>query len=102
MLDEALDNSKNQQMAVVLRYINNNGEVMKRFVEVVHVSDTISLSIKYAIDNFFAKHGLSISKLCFLQKKRKNTLLAKQHENMVAHFKHGEISTRRGLHVPGK
>ncbi|KAK1381917.1 hypothetical protein POM88_019652 [Heracleum sosnowskyi] len=46
MLDEARDNSVKEQMAVVLRYVNDRGEVMERFVGVVHVRDTTSLSLK--------------------------------------------------------
>ena len=41
-----------------LRYLGNNGEVIERFFGVVDVHDITSLSLKNAIDNFFAKHGL--------------------------------------------
>lgn len=63
LLDEARDNSVKEQMAVVLRYLNSHGAIVERFVGVVHVKDTTALSLKSAIDNFFAEHGLSISKI---------------------------------------
>ncbi|KAL6531211.1 hypothetical protein OROHE_014280 [Orobanche hederae] len=63
LLDEARDNSVKEQMAVVIRYANNRGEVLERFVGVVHVQDTTAVSLKSAIDNFFSKHGLSMSKV---------------------------------------
>ena len=50
-------------MAIVLRYDNNHGAVVERFLEVVHVSATTALSLKSGIDNFFAKHGLSVSNI---------------------------------------
>lgn len=63
MIDEARDSSVKEQMAVVLRYVNNKGEILERFVGVVHVKDTTALSLKNAIHNFFAKYGLSISQI---------------------------------------
>ena len=63
LLDEARDNSIKEQMAVVIRYANNRGEVLDRFVGVVHVKDTTAVSLKSSIDDFFSKHGLSMSKV---------------------------------------
>ncbi|XP_051140699.1 uncharacterized protein LOC127258093 [Andrographis paniculata] len=50
-------------MSIVLRFVNNKGEVIERFLGVVHVRDTSSKSLKESIDDFFAKHGLSFSKI---------------------------------------
>ncbi|XP_076912634.1 uncharacterized protein LOC143571004 [Bidens hawaiensis] len=50
-------------MAVVLRYVDDVGEVIERFVGVVHVTDTCASSLKSAIDNFFAKNNLTMSKV---------------------------------------
>ncbi|CAM8944628.1 unnamed protein product [Rhodiola kirilowii] len=50
-------------MAIVLRYVNDHGAVMERFIGLVHVVDTTSLALKRGIDEFFAKYGLSLSKL---------------------------------------
>ncbi|CAM8956134.1 unnamed protein product [Rhodiola kirilowii] len=50
-------------MAIVLRYVNDHVIVMERFIGVVHVVDTTSLALKRGIDEFFAKYGLSLSKL---------------------------------------
>ncbi|XP_059658427.1 uncharacterized protein LOC132304714 [Cornus florida] len=49
-------------MAIVLRYVKN-GSVIERFLGMVHVTDTTTLSLKMAIDNVFSTHGLSISRL---------------------------------------
>ncbi|XP_076955846.1 uncharacterized protein LOC143630822 [Bidens hawaiensis] len=50
-------------MAVVLRYVDDGGEVIERFVGVIHVTDTCASSLKSAIDNFFAKNNLTMSKV---------------------------------------
>ncbi|XP_042396805.1 zinc finger MYM-type protein 1-like [Zingiber officinale] len=40
LLDEARDCSVKEQMAVVIRYVNKHGEVIERFMAVVHVATT--------------------------------------------------------------
>ncbi|XP_074591761.1 uncharacterized protein LOC141847605 [Curcuma longa] len=63
MVDECRDSSVKEQMGVVLRYVNKQGCVIERFLAVVHVSDTSAISLKKAIDELFAKHKLSLSRL---------------------------------------
>ncbi|XP_052302967.1 uncharacterized protein LOC127904272 [Populus trichocarpa] len=50
-------------MAVVLRYVDNNGHIIERFLGIQHVRDTTASSLKAAIEALFSKHGLSISRL---------------------------------------
>ncbi|XP_070662497.1 uncharacterized protein [Malus domestica] len=50
-------------MAMMLRYVDDNGHVIERFVGIQHVTDTTSSSLKDAINTFFSRNGLSISKL---------------------------------------
>nr|XP_028945166.1 zinc finger MYM-type protein 1-like [Malus domestica] len=63
LVDEARDVSVKEQMAMVLRYVDDNEHVIERFVGIQHVTDTTSSSLKDAIDTFFSRNGLSISKL---------------------------------------
>ncbi|KAM2549739.1 hypothetical protein TB1_014072 [Malus domestica] len=63
LVDEARDVSVKEQMAMVLRYVDDNGHVIERFVGIQHVTDTTSSSLKDAIDTLFSRYGLSISKL---------------------------------------
>ena len=43
--------------------INLGGFVNERFVGVVHVQDTSSLSLKVGIDSLLAEHSLSLSRV---------------------------------------
>ncbi|XP_070667468.1 uncharacterized protein [Malus domestica] len=63
LVDEARNVSMKEQMAMVLRYVDDNGHVIERFVGIQHVTDTTSSSLKDAIDTFFSRNGLSISTL---------------------------------------
>ncbi|XP_052307415.1 uncharacterized protein LOC18096865 [Populus trichocarpa] len=63
LIDESRDISIKEQMAVVLRYVDNNGHIIERFLGIQHVRDTTASSLKAAIEALFSKHGLSISRL---------------------------------------
>ncbi|WVZ77319.1 hypothetical protein U9M48_025200 [Paspalum notatum var. saurae] len=60
LMDESRDASIKEQMAVVLRYVNNKGHVIERFLGVEHVPDTTSAALKAALDAMLLGHGLSI------------------------------------------
>ncbi|CAI9259805.1 unnamed protein product [Lactuca saligna] len=57
LVDESSDVSKKEQMVIVLRYVDNCGVVKERFIGVVHVKDTSSLTLKAAIDDVFTRQG---------------------------------------------
>ncbi|KAJ0967581.1 hypothetical protein J5N97_024498 [Dioscorea zingiberensis] len=63
LLDESCDKSIKEQMAVIVRFVNKKGQVIERFLVVEHVVDTSATSLKTALDGFFARCGLSISRL---------------------------------------
>lgn len=63
LVDEARDISIKEQMAIVLRYVNCNGDIIERFLGLVHVSDTTASALKETIELIFAKNGLSLSKI---------------------------------------
>ena len=49
LVDEARDISVKEQMTVALRYVDERGFVIERFLSIVHVTDTTALSLKVAI-----------------------------------------------------
>ncbi|KAL5559866.1 hypothetical protein UlMin_036077 [Ulmus minor] len=63
LVDESRDISTKEQMAIVLHYVNNKGQVIERFIGIAHVSSTTALSLKSAIDKLFSRYSLSISRL---------------------------------------
>ncbi|KAM2898134.1 hypothetical protein COP2_007703 [Malus domestica] len=50
-------------MAIVLRYVDKNGHVVERFIDIEHVTGTAAISLKETIDEVFSRHKLSMSRL---------------------------------------
>jgi len=63
LIDKSHDISIKKQMAVVLRYVDNNEHIIERFFGIQHVSDITANSLKATIEALYFKHGLSISRL---------------------------------------
>ncbi|RID52902.1 hypothetical protein BRARA_G00332 [Brassica rapa] len=63
VVSKSADVSNKEQMAVVFRFVDKSESVKERFVGVAHVNETSSLSLKSAVDDLFAKHGLSLKHL---------------------------------------
>ncbi|XP_026444004.1 zinc finger MYM-type protein 1-like [Papaver somniferum] len=62
LLDESKDISSKEQVAIVLRYVHKD-QVIERFLGIEHVNSTTVVSLKATVDDFFSRHGLSISRL---------------------------------------
>ncbi|CAN6708667.1 unnamed protein product [Malus baccata var. baccata] len=63
LVNEACDVSIKEQMTVILCYVDKNGKVIERFVEVQHVPDTTSNTLKESIDAFIHFNELSFFNL---------------------------------------
>ncbi|XP_021764865.1 zinc finger MYM-type protein 1-like [Chenopodium quinoa] len=62
LADESSDVSQKEQLALVLRFVNrDSGKVMERFLGIVHVGNTIALTLKDAIMSLLVEHSLSPS-----------------------------------------
>uniref|UniRef100_A0A0D3DV90 HAT C-terminal dimerisation domain-containing protein n=1 Tax=Brassica oleracea var. oleracea TaxID=109376 RepID=A0A0D3DV90_BRAOL len=59
LVDESADSHK-EKMGVVLRFVDKRGAIEERFIGVVHVKETSSLALKSAIDDLFARYGMSL------------------------------------------
>ncbi|XP_074323642.1 uncharacterized protein LOC141660546 [Apium graveolens] len=63
LVDESRDISVKEKMVILLRYVNKSGCIVERFLGVVHVGDTTSLSLKFGVEELLQKHQLSITRI---------------------------------------
>ncbi|GJN09883.1 hypothetical protein PR202_ga27931 [Eleusine coracana subsp. coracana] len=49
MVDESRDESKKEQMAIVLRFVNKEGLIKEHFLDIIHVKDTAALTLKNSV-----------------------------------------------------
>ena len=63
LIDESCDISTKEQMAVVLRFVDKKGHVVEHLLGFEHVTNTSALSLKVVVEDLFARHGLSLSRL---------------------------------------
>nr|KYP64740.1 Zinc finger MYM-type protein 1 [Cajanus cajan] len=63
IIDEARDESKREQMAIVIRFVDKNGFVKERFLDLVHVKDTTSSTLKQEICLVLSNHNLNIENI---------------------------------------
>ncbi|XP_020973057.1 zinc finger MYM-type protein 1-like [Arachis ipaensis] len=63
IIDEARDESKREQMSVVLRFVDKHGCVQERFFDLIHVSDTCSLTLKTEISLVLSRYNLDVQNL---------------------------------------
>ena len=63
IVDEARDESVREQMAVVLRFVDNDGFVRERFFGVAHVFDTVALTLKKEIYSLLSRYNLDIQNI---------------------------------------
>ncbi|KAM3214800.1 hypothetical protein ACQJBY_067016 [Aegilops geniculata] len=60
LVDECRDESKKEQMAVVLRFANIEGVIREHFLDLVHVRDTSALTLKNTIIAVLVDNGLNV------------------------------------------
>ncbi|XP_058780373.1 uncharacterized protein LOC131654011 [Vicia villosa] len=63
LIDESRDISIKEQMAVMLRFVNDKGHIVERFIALHHVKDTTSEALKDALYGILDKYTLSISRI---------------------------------------
>ncbi|XP_049345372.1 uncharacterized protein LOC125809837 [Solanum verrucosum] len=93
---ESKDVSYKEQMTLILRYVNKEGEVIERFVGIIHLT-LVSLAKKDSnVDDFFClvTNMLNIAGASF---KRKDLLRKHQAEQLEDLLISGEVHTGQGL-----
>jgi len=61
MVDEARDESKKEQMAIVIRFVSKEGHIMERFLDLIHVKDTAAVTLKESIYAVLANNNLNVN-----------------------------------------
>ncbi|CAL5329405.1 unnamed protein product [Camellia sinensis] len=63
LVDESEDESKREQMAIVLRFVDKYGFIKERFFDIVHVLNTTSATLKEKICNVLSRHNLGVQNI---------------------------------------
>ncbi|XP_073121656.1 uncharacterized protein [Henckelia pumila] len=63
IVDEARDESKKEQMSIVLRFVDKDGYVQERFFGIVHVKDTAASTLKEGIFSVLSRHTLDVQNI---------------------------------------
>lgn len=63
LIDEARDESKREQMAIILRFVDKDGFVRERFFHVVHVKDTMSSTLKNEVCAVLSRYDLHVENI---------------------------------------
>ncbi|TVU39404.1 hypothetical protein EJB05_12821, partial [Eragrostis curvula] len=63
LIDESRDVSIAEQMAVIVRFVNDKGMVVERFLGLQHVPDTTSNALKKALLQMLSRYGLVVARL---------------------------------------
>ncbi|XP_074293219.1 uncharacterized protein LOC141620183 [Silene latifolia] len=61
LADESADIAYKEQMSLCLRYVDKRGAVVERFLGIVHVGNTTSLTLKAAIQQLLLVNSLTLS-----------------------------------------
>ncbi|WVZ85457.1 LOW QUALITY PROTEIN: hypothetical protein U9M48_032383 [Paspalum notatum var. saurae] len=63
LIDESRDVSIKEQMAVILRFVNDEGKVLERFLGLQHIERCTAIALKEALVSMISSHKLTISML---------------------------------------
>jgi len=63
LVDEAWDESKMEQMTIILRFVDKDDFIQERFFHSVHVKDTIALTLKKKICDIISCYDLKIENI---------------------------------------
>ncbi|KAK9053135.1 hypothetical protein SSX86_029765 [Deinandra increscens subsp. villosa] len=64
MVDESRDESKKEQIAIVLRFVDEKRLIREKFLDLVHVKDTLSASLRSSLWQQLLHYQFHVSKIC--------------------------------------
>ncbi|CAL9011090.1 unnamed protein product [Prunus brigantina] len=63
LVDESLDESGKEQMAIILRFVDGQGFIRERFFDIVSVADTNALTLKNEICKVLGNNGILVENM---------------------------------------
>ena len=63
IVDEARDEYKRKQMAIILRFVTKDGFIQEHLFDIVHVKDTLASTLKDSISYVLSQNGLDIQSI---------------------------------------
>jgi hypothetical protein len=63
LIDEARDESKKEQMAIILRFVDKDGSIRERFFDIIHVKDTIASTLEKEICGVLSRNNLLVENI---------------------------------------
>ena len=63
IVDEARNESKREQMTIILKFVTKDGFIRERFFDIVHVKDTSALTLKNNISYVLSQNRLDIQSI---------------------------------------
>ncbi|TVT99813.1 hypothetical protein EJB05_54814, partial [Eragrostis curvula] len=63
IVDESRDESRKEQMALVVHFVDKDGFIRERFLDIVHVHDTSSATLKEELSSLLSHHGLDVQNI---------------------------------------
>ena len=63
LVDEALDESNREQMAIILRFVDRDGFIREQFFQVVGVDETSAPTLKNAISKVLTTYNLEVENM---------------------------------------
>ncbi|XP_076882858.1 uncharacterized protein LOC143531448 [Bidens hawaiensis] len=63
MVDESRDKSKKDQVAIVLRFVDAKGMIQEKLLDLVHVTDTLSATLKTSLWKQLSHYQLDVKKI---------------------------------------
>ncbi|CAL9002797.1 unnamed protein product [Prunus brigantina] len=63
LVDESLDESGKEQMAIILRFVDGQGFIRERFFDIVSVADTNALTLKKEICKVLGNNGILVENM---------------------------------------
>ncbi|CAL8095954.1 unnamed protein product [Prunus armeniaca] len=99
LVDESLDESGKEQMAIILRFVDGQGFIRERFFDIVSVADTNALTLKKEICKVLGNNGILVENMRGqgASAKRRNELNLIRKTELNELLDSGELETGKGL-----